>query len=155
MINQHQVQSPVPFFKAGRLRIVISLFILCIFVIAIGWRITHRVSRLAEGITVESIRAVQNGMTEEEVVAILGNPVERAPSVSYPDAITLTYSRPAYFAKWYPMLWVHLRNDSVVEVYAKRYIGWGGDDIGVYGTGNDRRWETNLFEQTFPSKAEN
>lgn len=142
----------VRFLEAGCL--MLAIFVLGVLVFA-SWRIIHEGSRLAESVTVESIRAVQNGMTEEEVVAILGNPVERTPSVSYPDAITLTYSRPAYFAKWYPMLWVHLRNDSVVEVYAKRYIGWGGDDIGVYGTGNDRRWETDLFEQTFPSKAEN
>lgn len=150
MVNQHQVLSPARFFRVARLRIGISLFIVCIFFIAIGWRVTHGGSRLAEGVTVESIRAVENGMTEEEVVAILGNPIERAPSVNYPDAITLTYSKPAYFAKWYPMLWIHLRNDRVVDIYAKRYIDWGTDDIGVYGTGNDHQWETDLFEQTFP-----
>lgn len=149
MINQ------LRFFRAGRLRIVISLFILCIFIIAIGWRVTHGGSRLAEGVTVEAIRAVKNGMTEEEVVVILGYPVERAPSVNYPDAIMLTYSKPAYFANWYPMLWVHLRNGKVFEVYAKRYINWGTDDVGIYGTGNDRQWETDLFEQTFPLKIEN
>ena len=150
MVNQHQVLSPARFFRAGRLRIVIFLFILCMFFIAIGWWVSHGGSRLAKGVTVESIRAVENGMTEEEVVAILGNPIERAPSVNYPDAITLAYSKPTYFAKWYPMLWVHLRNDRVVDVYAKRYIDWGTDDVGVYGTGNDRQWETDLFEQTFP-----
>ncbi len=138
-----------------RLRTVIPLFILCILIIAIGWRVTHGGSRLAEGVTVEAIRAVQNGMTEGEVVAILGEPLERAPSVNYPDAITLTYSKPAYFAKWYPMLWIHLRNGRVFDVHAKRYIDWGIDDVGVYGTGNDRQWEeTSLFEQTFPSKVE-
>jgi len=77
----------------------------------------------------------------------------RAPSVNFPDAITLTYSKPAYFAKWYPMLWIHLRNDKVFDVYAKRYTDWGLDDVGVYGTGNDRQWETDLFEQTFPLEA--
>lgn len=125
-----------------------------ITLISIGWRVTHGGSRLAEGVTVEAIRAVQNGMTEEQVVAILGGPVERAPSVNYPDAITLTYSKPAYFAKWYPMLWIHLRNGRVSDVYAKRYIDWGIDDVGVYGAGNDRQWETSLFEQTFPLKVE-
>lgn len=155
MINQHQASTSLQFFRAGRLRIVISLFMLCIFIIAIGWRVTHGGSRLAEGVTVEAIRAVQNGMSEEEVITILGEPVAYTRPVHYPDTITLTYSKPAYFARWYPMLWVHLRNGKVVEVYAKRYIDWGSDDVGVYGIGDDHRWETDLFEQTFPSNTEN
>ena len=114
-----------------------------------GWWITHGVSRLANGVTVEGIRAVRNGMAEEEVLAILGPPLGRRPSRHHPDLITLTYSKPAYFAKWYPMLWVHLRDGKVLEVYAKRYIDWGTDDVAVYGTGNGQ-WETDLFEQTFP-----
>ena len=137
-------------FRAG----CIATAILALGAIAVaGWWVTHGVSRLAEGVTVEAIRAVQNGMTEEEVLAILGDPLERAPSDHYPDGITLTYSKPAYFAKRYPMLWVHLRNDKVDDVYAKRYEVWGVGDVGVYGTGNDRQFETELFEQTFPSET--
>ncbi len=141
----------INFPRYGYLGFVVLLVGVLIFV---SWRVTHGSSRLAEGVTVEAIRIVQSGMTEEEVVAILGEPLERAPLVNYPDAITLTYSKPAYFAKWYPMLWIHLRNGRVFDVYAKRYIDWGIDDVGVYGTGNDRQWETSLFEQTFPLKVE-
>jgi len=119
-----------------------------------GWRVTHGASQLPQDVTVESIRAVQNGMTEKEVVAILGDPLERSPSV-IPNATMLTYSKPVYFAKWYPMLWVHLRDGVVISVYAKRYIDWGADDVGVYGTEDDRQWETSLFEQTFPLQEKN
>lgn len=139
----------------------VTLLVLVIFVAVTGLMASKQMvlskngsSRLAEGVTIEAIRAVESGMTEEEVIAILGGPVGRAPSVNHPDAITLTYSKPAYFAKWYPMLWVHLRNDRVFEVYAKRYIAWGSDEVGVYGAENEPQWETDLFEQTFPLKAE-
>ncbi|MEN8098444.1 MAG: hypothetical protein ABFQ89_05165, partial [Chloroflexota bacterium] len=91
-------------FDTGKTGKVILALSLVAFVFA-GWWVTHGVSRLAKGVTVESIRAVENGMTEEEVVAILGDPLERGPSEHYADGIVLTYSKPAYFAKWYPMLW--------------------------------------------------
>ena len=135
----------VRFLKATYLGGAVLILSMIVFV---GWQVTHEGNRLAEGVTVEAIRAVKNGMTEEEVVAILGVPFERAPSVNHLDTITLTYSKPAYFAQWYPMLWVHLRNDRVFEVYAKRYIVWGSDDVGIYGAGIEPQWETALFEQT-------
>jgi len=53
------------------------------------------------------------------------------------------------------MLWVHLRDGVVISVYAKRYIDWGADDVGVYGIENDRQWETSLFEQTFSLQEKN
>ena len=56
-------------------------------------------------------------------------------------------------ARWYPMLWVHLADDAVIHVYGKRYVGWGIDDMGVYGLSrNQEQWETPAFEKTFPHK---
>lgn len=101
----------------------------------------------------EAIRAIQNGMTEEQVLAIIGPPLDRGPSSHDPEVTTLVYSKSAYFARWYPMLWIHLRDGRVIDVYGKRYIDWGVDDMGVYGTGNGP-WETEWFERTFPSEAE-
>lgn len=112
-----------------------------------GWWTTHGVRLLADGVSVESIRAVHPGMTEDEVVTVLGPPTDRGPA-DHPDLTTLTYSRPAYFAKWYPMLWVHLRDGKVDHVYAKRYVDWGTDDLAVYISA-DHRWESELFEPTF------
>ncbi len=150
MKNKSRTETIVP---AGI--IILSLSILSMFVFA-GWRITHSASRLAPNVTVESIRAVQNGMTEDEVVAILGYPLERRPS-PVPDAVELAYSKPVHFAKWYPMLWVHVRDGVVISVYAKQYP-FVGDDVGIYGTvepdGEARHWETDLFEQSFPSMAD-
>jgi len=31
------------------------------------------------------------------------------------------------------MLWIHLKDGKVSEVYAKRYVLWGVDDERVYG----------------------
>ena len=51
------------------------------------------------------------------------------------------------------MLWVHLTNNVVREVYAKQYYGWGLDDMGVYGISKDNSFElTNAFYETFPEK---
>ena len=92
-------------------------------------------------------------MTEEDVLAILGPPFFGATASYDPEITTLTYSKPAYFAKWYPMLWVHLRDGRVRGIYAKRYSFWGEDDLGVYGSGIGGHWETDMFERTFPPQA--
>lgn len=53
--------------------------------------------------------------------------------------VTLTYSRPVKFSKYYPMIWIHLdSNYQVSSVYAKRYDGFlGMDDPGIYGSSWD------------------
>ncbi len=104
---------------------------------------------LAPGVTRDGIRAVRLGMTREEVEAILGPPMSSERTPYRERGVTLTYSRPVPFARWYPMLWVHLREGRVISVYAKRYILWGIDDIGVYGLGAEGRWEGTEFQATF------
>jgi hypothetical protein len=45
--------------------------------------------------------------------------------------LTLTYTKPVLFSKYYPMLWVHLDSSyRVCNVYAKRYEFI--DDICIY-----------------------
>ena len=89
-------------------------------------------------------------MSEEDVVAILGAPLKSGPSLNHEGRRTLTYTR------WrlrpsYPMLWVHLEQGSVVEVYAKIYTDWGTDDEGVYGLSSQLQFEsTETFESIFP-----
>ena len=136
----------------------------CLFA---GWWVTHGVRLLAKGVTVEAIQAVQPGMTEAEVIAILGEPFERGPS-GYPNEITFTYSKPAYFARWYPMLWVHFQDGKLYNLTAQRRFGVfnpghdnhrGLEKVGVYWTGIDgygkEGWyKTELFEQTFPSEKD-
>lgn len=53
--------------------------------------------------------------------------------------VTLTYSRPVKFSKYYPMIWIHLdSNFCVNSIYAKRYDGFlGVDDPGIYGLSSD------------------
>jgi hypothetical protein len=84
-------------------------------------------------VTAANIERVSLGMSEAEVVAILGTPI-RTDSEPYlsSDAKVMTYSRPARGARWYPMLWVHLQGGVVTNVYAKRYVYWGFDDEGIY-----------------------
>jgi hypothetical protein len=59
-------------------------------------------------------------MSESEVTAILGAPLSTKLDQTR-GVKTLEYARPVRGARWYPMLWVHLREDRVVEVYAKKY----------------------------------
>lgn len=114
-----------------------------------GWFVTQSGHRLADGVSIEAIRAMQVGMTEEEVLSIIGEPFDIAPSSLNPFIMTFTYSKRIPIARWYPMLWVHFQDGKVIEVYAKRYYFWG-DDIGILWLGIDGSWETPLFEPSFP-----
>jgi len=90
-------------------------------------------------------------MTKADVVGILGEPHATALGIYGTNTFVMHYARPVRLARWYPMLWVHLTNDVVVEVYAKRYVDWGADDIGVYGLSeNQKQWEAEYFVSTFP-----
>jgi hypothetical protein len=104
-------------------------------------------------ITAATVRRIEVGMQRAQVIQILGPPkAERAENYfgvgGEHHGVLLEYSQPVPWARWYPMLWVHLEGDSVVDVYAKRY-DWI-DDEGVYGWSASKRWEkTDLFEATF------
>ena len=125
----------------------------CILVgISIGPLLICSGGILPPKVNVQNIRLIQLGMSREQVISILGDPffIEKKDEKYFgSNADTMHYSlKPAYLSCWYPMLWVHLKDDKVVEVCAKRYILWGVDDIGVYGLTDDSHWEGQL-ESTF------
>jgi hypothetical protein len=126
--------------------------ILTLFVIIVGVASTlacQSVEDVAPAVTRAGIRAVRVGMTEAEVIQILGEPIARTRNAEL-GVNTLEYARPVRRARWYPMLWVHLEAGRVSEVYAKRYIWWGSDDYGVYSLSSTGQSERPDFETTFP-----
>jgi hypothetical protein len=67
------------------------------------------------------------------------------------------------YARWFPTLWVHLNiyTNSVMDVYARRYMLWGGDWIVVYSV-NSRCYAhheppfcngSDWFDSSFPRNA--
>ena len=132
-------------------RIIWSFIVLISLTVVLG---SCGRSRLAGKVTTTSVREIKYGMSKDEVLKILGHPFSIEPrSIQYygRNAYTMNYSQPIEYARWYPMLWIHLKNNKVVEVYAKRYIMFGVDDEGVYGLDDKRQWESKQFESTFPT----
>lgn len=103
-------------------------------------------------VTRDRVRAIKVGMTQPEVRDILGEPISVDSLVWQNDeTVRLTYTRHTLTARFHPMLWVHLRDGRVREVYAKRYGSWIlDDDIGIYVLNAERRWESPVFERVFP-----
>jgi hypothetical protein len=136
-----------------------------------GWFAT--VDGLADGVTVEGIRAIDVGMTESDVRLHLGEPIDVGPkSCSYKsdsllpncDKDSFTYVYTEHVAlRGHPMLWVHFRNGRVTEVYAKYYYVF--DDVGAYGKNSNAckpddpkrsagcSWERPEFEKYFPRQS--
>jgi hypothetical protein len=89
-------------------------------------------------------------MTEKDVRNILGPPFAVVDEYGDVNHRRMDYTRPVYGgARWYPMLWIHLKTGRVSSVYGKRYVTWGLDDEGVYLAAEWQRWESKVFEQTF------
>ncbi len=97
--------------------------------------------------TPAAIRAVAAGMTEGEVVAILGPPVETR-RWDGSEAL-LVYARSHLLGPWAPRLWVHLR-DGRVTVMAGHLDPLLFDKRLVYYLQiDDERTETADFASTF------
>ena len=104
---------------------------------------------LGPQVTRDHVRAVRVGMTRTETETLLGAPFKE--DIVEPGHVELTYSRPPFGSRYHPMLWVHLRNGKVAEVYAKRYgFFFIDDDIGIYGLNDDQQFERPEFSQLFP-----
>ena len=120
--------------------------------------------RIGDRVTIDTIVAVQPGMSYAQVVGAMGVPFqmesELPPHVEHgvrmqgemvPTSdpggahVLLTYSEPGGWLATYPMVWVHLRDGKVSEIYVKRYPAGGpflGDDEGIYGYSTDQpRWQ--------------
>ena len=93
------------------------------------------------------IRQIRMNMSADDVTAILGQPFSIEPVPYRPGGVVMNYSRRVPYSWSYPMLWVHLTDGRVVEVYAKLYEGF--DDRGVYTLNVDRQWESSDFSAIF------
>jgi hypothetical protein len=85
-------------------------------------------------VTAEAVRAIRLGMSRAQVEAILGPPVAVR---DVRDMRSLQFTRTTRRRYVYPMVWVNFRNRVVVEVYVKRYVGFGWDNSGVYRLADD------------------
>ena len=100
-------------------------------------------------ISSDQVRQVELGMSEQDVVAILGKSLESGPSANFEGRRTWTYTH-WRLAPSYPMLWVHFEGGLVVEVFAKSYTDWGTEDEGVYALSSELHFEsTEAFETLF------
>src|SRR4030095_13867817 len=97
-------------------RFTILLGIVCSFALA---SCAGTGSELGTQVTRNHIRSVRLGMTRAELESVLGRPFEE--KQEEPGYLVLTYSRRPFGVRFYPMLWVHLRDNRVAIVYAKRY----------------------------------
>jgi len=107
---------------------------------------------LAPGVTIDGILALRPGMSYEDVVRTIGKPFEmtrelpehlengrpvigrEVPTVQTDQGhVVLIYFRRMKWVTQYPMLWVHLRDGYVEDIYAKRHDLV--DSTGIYGFG--------------------
>ena len=105
-------------------------------------------------VTVENIRQVKIGMSRSEVEDLLGSALaveQEDPKFYGAGAELMVYSSRLPMPMEYPMLWVHLRDGKVEQVYAKRHHI--ADSWGVYGITKSRQWETTEFVNTFPAAS--
>lgn len=121
----------------------ISISVCACMIAVAGCRRPQMVSRVDPA----SIRSIKIGMTEQEVIAILGQPLQIRPSGE--NAAIYDYALPGW-AVWSPVLWIEFRKGLVQTVQGKREY-MVGDDHAVYEARSDRptAFEAPDFESTF------
>lgn len=93
-----------------------------------------------------SIRSIKIGMTEQQVTAILGQPLRIRPWAS--NAVIYDYAIPGWTSSS-PGLWIYFEKGAVSTVQGKRHR-LIGDDEAVYESRADRpTFESPDFESTF------
>ena len=102
--------------------------------------------RIAPGVTAERIRTIQPGMTEANLLKALGTPLSTQPWG--PSGRLLFYAHDTPLLNHSPTLWVHVENDAVKQVEAKRTV-WLVDDEGLYVRREGLSWESPMFAKTF------
>lgn len=87
----------------------------------------------------EHVRAVQVGMTQEEVVSILGEPDEKLQEDWQRKASleTWKYKPAVWFAYQYPVVSVFFGSSRVSGVVVKNWVQWGFDWHPVYWKPSD------------------
>jgi len=95
-----------------------------------------------------SIRAIKIGMTEQQVRATLGEPLQIRPWG--PRGVIYDYAIPGPFAPWSSALWIQFKDGAVTTVHARR-SPLMADDYAVYELRSDRDYafEHTDFERTF------
>jgi hypothetical protein len=140
--------------KSQYKRTKIILYFILILLVCYFLFFRNSDSNLSGNVTIDRIKKIEIGMTEEQTVNILGQPYSIEPYNIQKNlgrrSFVMVYSKSVPGVMWYPMLWIHLENKLVTEVYAKRYGCWGFDDKGVYGLTKGKKWETESFKDTFP-----
>ena len=120
--------------------VVLGFLMLAIAIYGPYWRV-------ASGVTPTAIRAIRVGMNQDEVTAILGQPLQIRSWGA--DGMILDYARPHLVAPWSSRLWVYFRDGRVDTVQAER-VPLIADKRGVYLLRADRpQWAADEFEATF------
>ena len=105
-----------------------------------------RLAQMAPGVNPIEIRRVSIGMTAQQVIAILGQPVRTRPGNE--NGVIYDYALPG-MALNNVGLWIYFEKNAVTEVSAKRY-GWIADDEALYDLRASRPLlETLDFERLF------
>jgi hypothetical protein len=99
-------------------------------------------SDLAAGVTVNSIRALELGMSPAEVEGVLGPPLDAQGN----------YSRGVTGASWFVTLRLSFGTEGLGTVTATRYESWLGDHYVIYlkGPSYPDGWEHSAFRTSFP-----
>src|SRR6266849_4965796 len=127
-------------------RAVVGLALVASAVAASCTHVRHAQSADGRAVTRTMVRAVEIGMSERQVLAILGAGRE-AGRAFLPNGRTLTYGGPDPLSVSYTVLWVHLSEaDQVRMVYAKLYETWNLDsEWGVFERHETSTWEGSPF----------
>lgn len=121
----------------------ISISILACVTVALA---SCRSPQIASSVNPTSIRSVKIGMTEQQVTAILGQPLRIRPWG--PSAVIYDYAVPGW-ALSSSGLWIYFEKGAVRTVQGKRHRLIGNDQA-VYEARNDRpTFESPDFESTF------
>lgn len=100
----------------------------------------------ADRVNADTIRSIEIGMSEQEVIAILGPPLRVRPWG--PDWVCLDYALPGW-SRQSPSLWVSLDHGVVRTVHAKIYPILA-EDRAIYEAAVDRSmFDTADFETAF------
>lgn len=125
------------YYSLGALSGAVTMLI-TIFLIVITFMWARRFDGLGPNVTVQAVRSIKLGMTEQEVRSILGAPISTGSIPSSYNPITgmlgnftqLTYVYARNLdSLFYPKLWVYFLEGKVCDIYAKSYVF---DDGAIY-----------------------
>jgi hypothetical protein len=120
----------------------------CVFVCVIMAVSSCRPPQVAPTVTPHAIRSIEIGMTEQQVGAILGRPLQIRPWG--PDSSIYDYAIPGWGASS-ASLWIYFRDGAVQEIQAKRVPFLGDSQLLYFARVDTDTFEAPDFEATFNS----